>query len=84
MRDLARLLGMSHDHFARVFRRTYGMSPRTWLAKRRLLHAAVLLKEQNLPIAEVAERIGMRSPEAFARRFRAEMGCTPSQYRRQS
>ena len=43
VRDLARAAGLSHAHFSREFRRTFGESPHAYLLTRRLERAASLL-----------------------------------------
>jgi AraC-like DNA-binding protein len=52
------------------------------LTELRLNHAKRLLRETSLPIAEVAAASGYSEVSYFGRRFRIEVGCTPSEYRR--
>jgi len=79
--DLARVVGLSPDYFTRNFRRTYGISPRSWLLRQRLRHAAVLLDESTLRIGEVAERLGYKNLYLFSRQFRAFHGLSPRAWR---
>jgi len=41
------------------------------------------LTATDLPITEIAASVGYATPQAFARMFRAEVGESPSRYRRE-
>ena len=79
--DLARYLGFSLDYFSRIFRRSYGASPRSWLLRQRLLQAAALLRESNLRISEVASKLGYPELYLFSRQFHRMFGTSPSRWR---
>jgi AraC-like DNA-binding protein len=76
--DLARELALTPGWFARAFRRSYGVSPRRWLADRRVRAAADLLALEGCTVAEAATRLGFAHQGQFARRFRAVFGRTPT------
>ena len=80
--DVAKAVGLSHDYFTRLFRISYGDSPRVWLARWRMHQAARLLRETALPVHAVAERCGYSGPAAFCRQFQAVLGTSPMAYRR--
>lgn len=65
----------------RVFRSTLGMSPVQYLTSYRLHKAAELLTQGTASVTEISERCGFSTPSYFARVFRAQMGCTPREYR---
>jgi AraC family transcriptional regulator len=69
---------MSLYHFARLFKRTTGVSPHRFLVQRRIEQARALLAAQTLPIAEIARSVGFRTPSHFATIFRRISGITPS------
>lgn len=79
--ELAKKLGFSADYFTRLFRRSYGMPPKTWLLKQRLRHAAATLREPGVRISEVAEAHGYADLYLFSRQFRKEFGLSPSEWR---
>ena len=81
--DLARELNLSPDYFARVFRRTLGISPRTWLVDERIRCAAASLLENNDPVSAVAEAHGYTDLTLFGRQFRQVMGQPPRSWREQ-
>jgi AraC-like DNA-binding protein len=79
--DLARAAGLGGDWFARRFHRTFGASPRAWLAAERLRLAQAELLGSDLPAAGIARRLGYAQYGQFARAFRAANGVSPDRYR---
>lgn len=55
--------------------------PMEYLTQRRLEYALHLLLTSDLPVAQVAEACGFGDASYFGKRFRKQMGLTPSQYR---
>lgn len=80
--ELAGVLGLSPTHFARVFKATVGCTPRAWLVRERIRHAATRLRESDRPIAEIAAEFGYDNPFLFSRQFAEVMGCSPRVWRR--
>ncbi len=73
--------GCSYAHIARVFQRTYGISPLGYVNALRLERAKLLLQDTSLSISEVAVRTGFDDPSYFTRLFTRRMGMNPSAYR---
>jgi AraC-like DNA-binding protein len=80
--DLAATVDLSPDYFTRVFRRTFGRSPRAWLMRERMRRAADELVETSRSIKSVAYSLGYADLYLFSRQFRAAMGKSPRSYRR--
>jgi AraC-like DNA-binding protein len=78
--DLAQALGISHDYFSRVFRRTFGVAPRSWLMRERIRAAALRLSETTLSIKDVAHQFGYGDVFLFSRQFKKVMGEAPRSY----
>lgn len=76
-----REIGMSARTLTRHFEREVGMSLRAWRQRVRLFKAIELLGSE-LPITEIALRLGYASTSAFIFMFRTEMSVSPLQYRR--
>lgn len=79
---LARESGYSRFHFARSFRDAYGETPGTYLTRRRIERAKDLLRGANLTVTEICHLVGFSSVGSFSARFRALVGCAPTEYRR--
>ncbi|MGW2963491.1 AraC family transcriptional regulator [Streptomyces sp. NPDC001220] len=74
--------GLSRAAFARRFTSLVGEPPSAYLTWWRMTMAGRLLREDSLPLRQVAERTGYTSEFAFAKAFKREYGVAPGQYRR--
>jgi AraC family transcriptional regulator len=79
--DLAAIAAMSPFHFARQFKRATGRSPYKYLTELRIERAKVLLKTTELPITEIAFRVGWENASHFAAAFRQHMGVSAGAFR---
>ena len=73
---------ISKYHLQRSFQRYFGQSPGEYLTRLRLTRAKELLRATDLPVSEVAYRVGMENTSYFISVFRSREGATPQQYRR--
>jgi AraC family transcriptional regulator of arabinose operon len=81
---MAAALGLSEDAFSRRFRQRTGMAPRRFVVHCRLDRARELLRDTQLPIAEIAQRCGYADPAFFTRHFASHhQGASPRAWRRQ-
>ena len=81
--NLSKEAGMSRTSFANHFRDKVGQTPMHYLTNWRMLIAQRILEESEEPIAEVAEKIGYGSEQAFNRAFKKVVRQTPAKYRRE-
>ncbi|WP_236981199.1 MULTISPECIES: helix-turn-helix transcriptional regulator [Mycobacterium] len=81
LRGVAAEVGMTPGHLTTVVRRRTGRTVQDWIIERRMAQARDLLTETDLPVAEVARRIGIGDPGYFSRLFRRTHGSTPRQWR---
>ncbi|MDQ3786900.1 MAG: AraC family transcriptional regulator, partial [Actinomycetota bacterium] len=82
--DLASAVNLDPAYLGRLFVRHVGVTPMGFLARVRAERAATLLTHSDLAAAQVGAAVGWDDPTYFARRFRALVGLTPSEYRRHS
>lgn len=80
--ELANLAGLSRFHFARGFKRSFGVSPHAYVLTARIDRAKSLLSGPHLPLAGIAGLVGFKRPDRFSTAFRKAVGCSPSRYRR--
>jgi AraC family transcriptional regulator len=78
---LADVVALSPGHFARAFREATGVAPHRYLVERRVERAKLLLRQSDLPITEIAARIGCSSHSHFSVLFHRVTGFTPRQFR---
>lgn len=81
--EVAREVAVSPGHLTTLVRRRTGRTVMDWITERRMGEARRLLTDTRLPIADVAERIGMSDAGYFTRVFRQEHGTSPSNWRNQ-
>lgn len=81
--DLADALALNHDHFSRVFKRHFGESARTWIARERTLRVADDLQTSRLSLADLAARYGYPDVYSLSKQFRRFIGQSPGRYRQQ-
>lgn len=79
---LAARCAMSVRTFTRRFREETGESPGQWVQRRRVEHARMLLETTDLPIEQVAGRAGLGTAQSLRAHLSAELGVTPTAYRR--
>ena len=77
--SLARTVGMSPFHFARVFRELAGMPPHRYLLKVRLRRAAERLRE-GASVTTTCFAVGFNNLSHFIRLFRRTFGVSPSSF----
>jgi AraC family transcriptional regulator, transcriptional activator of pobA len=82
LRDVASEVGMTPGYLTTVVRRRTGRTVQEWITERRMAEARRLLSETDLPIAEVARRVGVADPGYFTRLFTRTHGTSPRNWRR--
>lgn len=80
--ELARHARIDRSYLVRLFRRQLDVSPIDLLLRLRCERAAGLLLSTDDPVAEVGRRVGWDDASYFTKRFRANFGQSPSDYRR--
>jgi AraC family transcriptional regulator len=80
--ELSTAVGMSVDHFSRMFKRSTGLAPHQYLGNIRLERAKRMLVEGGSPIIEIAYEIGYANPSQFSAFFRKRTGLSPTEFRR--
>lgn len=81
MSNVAHAVGYSVQHFQRIFKQSYGVSPHAYLQRIRLHQAAAWLEEdRNHSIIDIASRLGME-PNYLIRIFKKEYGVSPGAFR---
>lgn len=83
-KQLARLMGINEKRLAQAFRSVQGKTIRDYLRDDRIRRARILLNDDELTIAEIAENLGFSSSANFATAFRLQTGCSPMGFRRDS
>jgi transcriptional regulator GlxA family with amidase domain len=79
--EVAASTGLTRMHFAAQFRSTTGYSPHTYLLRRRLEHAQMLLRSSEFSVLNVALSCGFSSHAHFTAVFKRMTGEPPNAWR---
>ena len=71
---------VSKGYLRRIFKKKYGESPLTYLLHKKLDVAEELLKITDLPIQEVAKKVGIDNPFYFSTLFTRKKGISPAKF----
>lgn len=80
--QLARTATLSRSAFFDRFTRTVGIPPMEYLLTWRMALAKDLLRQPDISLIEVAQRVGYSSPSSFSTAFKRHEGQPPSRYAR--
>jgi AraC-like DNA-binding protein len=80
--DAASAVGMPYETFRKRFAQETGRAPSHYRLRRRIEAAADLLRYTAMSHAEIAEALGFSDEFAFSKRFKAEMGVAPREFRK--
>lgn len=81
IREYADICNMSMYHFSHCFKTYTGQSPMQYRDSVAMNHSAYLLKDTNLPVAEVSAMVGFSDPLYFSKKFKKKFGMSPREYR---
>jgi transcriptional regulator GlxA family with amidase domain len=78
---LAEVSAVTEAHFAREFKKAFGLPPHRYLLTRRVERAIALLRDTDLPITQIAFETGWNSLGTFSRVFRDITDESPGEMR---
>ncbi len=79
--QLAEISAVTSAHFAREFKKAYGLPPHRYVLTRRIERAHALLRDSTVAVTEIAFQTGWNSLGSFSRVFRDITGLSPQQFR---
>jgi AraC family transcriptional regulator len=82
LEQVARLCEVSAPTFARLFKRSTGMTPYRWFTLRRLAQAKYLLESSDDSLVEIGLACGFADHSHFTRTFSRLVGVSPRTWRR--
>ncbi len=81
VRELASGVGLTREHFSRLFVKQMGRGPAEYILNQRLGEALKLLANSSLSIREIAGKIGFKQRTVFTRAFIRQFGISPEKWR---
>jgi two-component system response regulator YesN len=80
--DLAKECKISERYLRKLFSVHLESTPQEYCNNLRLIKSVELLADRNIPIKDIAYRIGYSTPQYFSRKFKEEYGFSPQVYRK--
>lgn len=80
--EIAREFYISKYHLCRLFNQNLGVSLITYLNTIKIRNACKMIREGALSLTDVATGVGFNSSSYFCKVFKAEMGVSPSEYKK--
>jgi AraC family transcriptional regulator len=69
---------ISQYHFFRLFKTVFGVSPYQYLKQKRLFKAQELLRQDRVPLAQLAVEVGYSDIFSFSKAYKKQFGHAPS------
>lgn len=80
--SLANSLHLTPTYISALFQQHTGINITEYLTAKRIKHACLLLKSEELPIWEIGQRVGLENASYFCRMFKKHTGLSPNRYRK--
>lgn len=84
VREIAVALNFTENYLSHVFKKSMGISLTSYIMKKRLEAACMLLSHKTLSLTEISALMQFDSVQSLSRAFKKEYGLSPSQYRKNS
>lgn len=81
LEQLAKHVHLHPNYLVRYFNKHFAVSPLKYINRKRMQKAKSLLGSTELTIKEIAEAVGYPDTNHFAKAFRKEASCSPTEYR---
>ena len=82
LKEAAALAHMNASYFSVLFKEQCGMTFSEYLTRRRVAKAKELLLATDLPVEEIAAKVGYRTAKHFVAVFKEQTGMSPARYRK--
>ena len=84
LNDIAKSVSLTPTYLASLFKKEKGLTVQEYIRKRRIEAACNMLLYSDYSLTEIGEFLAFSSASHFNRIFKAEMGCTPREYRQRN
>ena len=82
LEDMAKVVGLSPFHFARMFKKSSGLSPANFVMRHRLEKVKELLVNSDRCLASISAVTGFAQQSHMTERFKRYTGTTPARWRK--
>ncbi len=81
VKEMASYLKMSEVNLRAKFQKVFSATPKKWLLLKKLQYAKVLLRNSELNVTQVMQKVGFSDSSWFSQSFKKEFGITPKEYK---
>ncbi len=81
IKELADLISYNKDYFTKIFKHYVGVSCFSYITNLRVKKSEYLLKNTNLSITEIANKVGYESQSYYIQKFKEVHNISPKKYR---
>ncbi|MDO5518995.1 MAG: AraC family transcriptional regulator [bacterium] len=78
--EISQYVGLSPQHFSKIFKETTNYSYVEWVNDLRIGKAQEIMKQEDCTIKEVCFLVGFQDPNYFSRIFKKRVGISPTEY----
>lgn len=78
--QLARIAEVSPKYFVDLYKKTYGVSAMDYVTELRISRAKQLMAQSHVKLREIAHQVGYNDEFYFSRKFKKEVGVSPTFY----
>lgn len=82
IQQIAEEYGIGYSNFRKLFKEYTGVSPSLYQQELRIQRAKEMLSTTDLSVKEIAYKLGFDSSDYFSAKFKAKVGASPLEYRR--
>lgn len=82
LEDVSTRVGFNATYFSSLFKKDTGYTFLEYLSEVRMNQAKILLKETNLGVAAICEKVGYSDVKHFTKMFTKHIGLKPNEYRK--
>ena len=82
VKQIARSLSYSEYYLAHIFKEKMDVTVKDYLMRKKITAAALMLRESNMTVTEIAEQLSFSSLHAFGLAFKRCMGMSAGEFRR--
>lgn len=82
LEEVSNEVGLSTAYFSVLFKKTEGEGFAKYMIRVRMEQAKILLRETNIPVAEVCRKVGYNDLKHFTHTFEKSVGVKPATYRK--
>lgn len=81
LNTVAEVFGLTLTYLSKLFKEETGENFSTYVERKRVDYACMLIKENTLQVHEIADRVGYTNDTTFRRAFKRILGLSPREYK---